>query len=165
MLVLILCPKTGGEVNYKLDCIDRNCNTCSTQKLEQKLQPLSVMENVKWHSWELVRYNNPKTGKVSSKQKLVEKTATPVEFIENVIKEVTILALRLFEARWQQIQFGILSKSLKIKQVMLTADFAENFTYFSQNEIQGAHWMRNSVTVHQTIVNYNCPECPDSIVE
>jgi hypothetical protein len=47
------------------------------------------MENVKWHSWELVRYNNPKTGKVSSKQNLVEKTATPVEFIENVIKEVT----------------------------------------------------------------------------
>jgi hypothetical protein len=43
--------------------------------------------------------------------------------------------------------------------------YAENFTCFSQNEIQGAHWMRNSVTVHPTILNYNSPECPDSIVE
>ena len=48
---------------------------------------------------------------------------------------------------------------------MLTADYAENFTCFSQNKIQGAHWMRNSVTVHPIILNYNCPECPDSIVE
>lgn len=41
---------------------------------------------------------------------------------------------------------------------MVTADFAENFTCFNQNEIQGAHCMRNSVTIHPTIVNYVCPD-------
>jgi hypothetical protein len=71
----------------------------------------------------------------------------------------------LFEARWQQVQFGILSKSLKEKQIIVTADFAENFICFNQNEIQGAHWMRNSVTIHPTIVtcNYMCPD--NQIVE
>ncbi|XP_069115710.1 uncharacterized protein [Argopecten irradians] len=44
-------------------------------------------------------------------------------------------------------------------------DFAENFTCFSQNEVQAAHWAQNSVTLHPVIARYKCPECNDDIIE
>lgn len=90
----------------------------------------------------------------------MENHNSPSIFIQLFLKELKCLAIHLFEARWQQLQFRNLSKSLKPKQVMLTADFVEHFTCFSQNEIQGAHWMRNSVTIHPTIINYRCPKIP-----
>jgi len=52
----------------------------------------------------------------------------------------------------------------QIKQ-FITADFAENYVCFAQNEIQGDHWANDSVTIHPTIVRYQCQECPDSIVD
>lgn len=154
-VALILCPKNGEE--YNLRCIDRACTQCSSKDLENKIQPLLELEEITWQSWDLVQYENHKTGKKSSKRELVEKSDSPEAFINLFIKEVTFLAVHLFEARWQQVQFSKLSKSVKKNQVMLTADFAENFTCFSQNEIQGAHWMRNAVTIHPTIANYKCP--------
>ncbi|XP_052064639.1 uncharacterized protein LOC127704562 [Mytilus californianus] len=46
-------------------------------------------------------------------------------------------------------------------------DFAENFSCFSQNEIQGAHWAKDSVTIHPVIARYQCKnqECYNSMVD
>lgn len=46
-------------------------------------------------------------------------------------------------------------------------DFAENISGFSQNEIQGAHWAKDSVTIHLVIARYQCKnqECNNSMVD
>jgi len=33
---------------------------------------------------------------------------------------------------------------------------------FSQNEIQGGHWAKDSVTIHPAIIIYKCQKCTDS---
>ena len=160
----ILCPKEDDQ-EYRLECIDGECNACSTEYIELKLQPLKDVPLVAYQSWDLVPYVNEKTGKSSSKRELVQREDTPLEFIRKFCEELKFLAIHLFEARWQQLQFRNLSKSIKNKQVMITADFAENYSCFNQNEVQGAHWTHNSVTIHPTIINYRCPDDGEIIEE
>ncbi|CAC5359972.1 unnamed protein product [Mytilus coruscus] len=47
-----------------------------------------------------------------------------------------------------------------MKQLIIVIDFAENYSCFSQNEIQGAHWAKDSVTIHPCVCTYmyNCQE-------
>ncbi|XP_021340435.1 uncharacterized protein LOC110441574 [Mizuhopecten yessoensis] len=156
---LIMCPKVGESQFQDLACIQRTCTTCSAKALEEVLEPLCNKEgHFQFKSWDLVKYHNRKTGKTTSKRELVETSLDPREFIKKMVTDVTFLAKHLFEAEWQQTQIGTLVKHVANKQVVIIADFAENYTCFSQNEIQGAHWMRNLVTVHPTITFYRCPE-------
>ena len=37
---------------------------------------------------------------------------------------------------------------------LVTLDFAENYTFESQDEVQGAHWTNNQATVHPIVIYY-----------
>jgi hypothetical protein len=47
-------------MNYKKVCIDRKCEECGTQKLNEKLLPIQnfFYDNIKWASWERTKYKN-----------------------------------------------------------------------------------------------------------
>ena len=167
-----LCKKQEEEAFHKLTCIDRQCRNCGTEVLRQKLQTLTNANDqvVKWNKWAIVKTVNPKTGKDINKRQEIEVSGSPTDLVSELLTEVEFLSRHLFEAQWQQVQFGILNKSLPDKTVSLTIDFAENYTCFSQNEIQGAHWAKDSVTIHPCIALYRCPrdneivdECIDII--
>ena len=155
-----------------MSCIDRKCDQCGTNLLKEKLKPISNDEVsvVKWNAWGVVKSVNPKTEKEITKRQEVVKSGPPSELVATLIVELESLSVHLFEAWWQQEQFSELGKNFPEKAVVLTIDFAENYTCFSQNEIQGAHWTKDSVTIHPCIALYRCPkdnviidECVDII--
>lgn len=129
------------------------------------LKPLLSEDEIEWSSWDVVKTNNPKTGKEISKRQLVKRQGQPSLLLAQLIKEVDFLSGHLFVAHWQQTQFRQLSKSFPPKSVVITADFAENYSCFAQNEIQGAHWAKDSITVHLTLTQYICPDCPEVVEE
>ncbi|XP_052097320.1 glutamic acid-rich protein-like, partial [Mytilus californianus] len=113
----------------------------------------------------------PKNVKLQNQRKLIQCLC---EYCENVNLKIT--AFNNFAVRknqqqlrinWQQNQFRQLNNRPPEKTVVLTMDFAENFSCFSQNEIQGAHWAKDSVTIHPVIARYQCKnqECNNSMVD
>ncbi|VDI13634.1 Hypothetical predicted protein [Mytilus galloprovincialis] len=44
------------------------------------------------------------------------------------------------------------------KWAVMCLDFAENFTCLWQDEVQGAHWSYDQVTLHPIVSYYNCPK-------
>ncbi|XP_048756194.2 uncharacterized protein LOC125666908 isoform X1 [Ostrea edulis] len=168
-----LCPKGEDKKYHRRDCIDRKCALCGTAILKTQLKDvieINNQEEIKWSKWEVVKTFNRKTNKEVSKRQEVLKSGTPEELIDEIANELDFLSIHLFEARWQQDQFSQLSKEFPEKSVVMTIDFAENYTCFSQNEIQGAHWAKDSVTIHPCVVLYRCPndgeivdECVDIV--
>ncbi|CAC5398487.1 Fibropellin-3 [Mytilus coruscus] len=157
-----LCPKLEAERFHKRDCIDRKCAECGTSKLRNMLDGVMEIEenqpDVKWKRWDIVKTFNHKTKKEITKRQEIEKTGPPTDLLEELLDELGFLSSHLFEARWQQEQFAELSKNFPENSIVLTIDFAENFSCFSQNEIQGAHWAKDSVTIHPCIALYRCPK-------
>ncbi|MEW8341728.1 MAG: hypothetical protein AB2708_17930, partial [Candidatus Thiodiazotropha taylori] len=132
-----------------------------------KLRPLFETDDpaeIKWNKWETVKSLNPKTHKEISKRQEVEKSGSPSDLVNELLIELEFLSLHLFEAQWKQQQFASLNKSLPENSVSITIDFAENYTCFCLNEIQGAHWSKDSMTIHPCICLYKCPK-DDELVD
>ena len=50
-----LCPKDAGD-NPKKQCLDRDCTSCGTDKLDSHLQPLTDAhgdDTISWYRWEV----------------------------------------------------------------------------------------------------------------
>lgn len=133
-----MCPKDGNRY-HKLDCIDRKCNNCGVINLENKLVVLSENEagNISWKKWSMVKRTNPKNNKEMSRRELISVNGLVTDLIEEFCKELEFFSIHLFEAEWQISQFAELKTKLPQNILMLTVDFAENYTCFSQNEVQG----------------------------
>ncbi|KAJ8050292.1 hypothetical protein HOLleu_03436 [Holothuria leucospilota] len=64
----------------------------------------------------------------------------------------------LFQAKWQQGQYYSLCKNPPEKSVVIVMDFAENYSYAMQHEVQSSHWYIAQVTLHPMVAHYQC-EC------
>ena len=76
--------------------------------------------------------------------------------VREFVAEIKTLSVHLFQANWQITQFAELTKKIPAGRAAITIDFAENYTCISQNEVQGAHWAKDSITIHPEIVYYRC---------
>ncbi|OWF48334.1 uncharacterized protein LOC110453200 [Mizuhopecten yessoensis] len=87
--------------------------------------------------------------------------------VEELVSEIGPLAMHLFVASWQYSQFVEIRTNMPNGWIVLTADFAENYRTFYQDEIQSAHWQYQQVTVHTTVAYYRCPprNCKDVVTE
>lgn len=108
---------------------------------------------------------NKRTGKVIKKKELTTFKENTSVLVEEFITELLFLSKHLFEANWQITQFGYLTKNIPLNTVAMAIDFAENYSCTSQNEVQSAHWSKESVTIHPAIVYYRCPDCQDFVEE
>ncbi|CAC5385707.1 unnamed protein product [Mytilus coruscus] len=132
------------------------------------MEPLIIAnEEIKCQKWDFVNVPNHKTGKEIKKRQLVTFFTPAQQLFVQLLDELQFLLYHLFVASWQQNQFRQLNNRPPEKTVVLTMDFAENFSCFSQNEIQGAHWAKDSVTIHPVIARYQCKnqECNNSMVD
>lgn len=75
-------------MNYKKVCIDRKCEECGTQKLNEKLLPFQnfIYDNIKWASWERTKYKNS-AGKESFRMMKVPKEGSFDSFVSQLKTE------------------------------------------------------------------------------
>ena len=85
-----------------------------------------------------------------------------IKRLPSVFKNYSFWYITFLFAQWQSAQFKHLTDHPQEKYVVLTMDFAENLTCFSQNETHWAHWAKDSVTIHPAIIRYKCQKCTDS---
>ena len=70
-------------------------------------------------------------------------------FIRNTINAIT---KNLFLAKCQANFLRAKKESLKANEVIIIRDFAENYQFLVQDEIQSYHWSKEYCTLHQLIV-------------
>ena len=155
-VAISMCPKMPEEHFHKLNCIDRSCTECGSQIFEGMFANVDVGE-VQWNRWELVTHPRD-TGKPVKRRELVEKRGSLQDLLQEFTKEVDFLSCHLFQAQWQIKQFATLRENVPPNALVLTMDFAENYTCFAQHEVQGAHWAKTSCTIHPTVALYRCPD-------
>ena len=146
---------TGDKFN-NLQCVDRKCSQCGTHKITTFLKPLlDVHQNdlSAWQKWGKSHY------KGKPKKALLKLNGTIADLVDELTTELQTFTAHLFTAKWQQVQFSQLIRSPPEKSFILVMDFSENYTCFSQNEVQSAHWSQNQVTLHPMVAFYDCDSC------
>ena len=74
------------------------------------------------------------------------------------MSELETFAAHLFNARWQHYQYQDVTSNVTDNSLVMTMDFAENFSCFYQDKAMSAHWTKNQVTIHPIVTFYACPE-------
>ena len=59
-----------------------------------------------------------------------------------------------FIAKQQSLYFNECKASLKLGEVLVQADFSENYSFVLQDAAQGYHWNNSQATIHPFVVYY-----------
>lgn len=81
-------------------------------------------------------------------------TKTTDVFNSEFTSDVTKLVTHDFIARKQQEHLKYRKKHLLIDEAVVICDFAENFSFVIQDEVQGYHWNQQQCTIHPFVIYY-----------
>jgi hypothetical protein len=81
-------------------------------------------------------------------------SSTLEEFIELTCEKVDALTAHSFIAKSQNAYLKQQKEELQQDQAIIICDFAENFQYVVQDEVQGYHWNKKYCTLHPVSIYY-----------
>ena len=76
------------------------------------------------------------------------------EFVETICEKVEILLSHSFVAKQQATFYNECKSTLKNGEVIVTADFSENYAFVLQDAAQGFHWNNAQATIHPFVVYF-----------
>lgn len=68
--------------------------------------------------------------------------------------DIARLVTHDFIAGKQQQYLKYRKQNLQINEAVVICDFAENFSFFIQDEVQGYHWNQQQCTIHPFVIYY-----------
>ena len=74
------------------------------------------------------------------------------EFVDLLVYSIDNLSTHSFAARSQACQLKSEKESLDTEECIILLDFAENYHYLVQDEVQGYHWNSDQCTLHPAIL-------------
>lgn len=145
-----LCPREVGSEWHSKKCLKGECATCGFQLLplcEREVDPLNTT-TMTWRRFEMVSARtNTKKGDPKKVIRLEYKVTTPREFLLYSEPKIKQFVWHQFVARWQDSQFKNSVQDLKQGEILSLIDFAENYSYKGQSEIQSQHWFSFQCTI------------------
>lgn len=90
----------------------------------------------------------------TDRAELICQSATIDEFIETLCSKLDDITAHSYIARSQAKYLKDLKESLNNEEVIVLGDFAENYQFVVQDEIQGYHWNKQQCTLHPIVVYY-----------
>ena len=99
-----------------------------------------------------------KQWKTTDWSELVNLTETTTDFIDIIIKQLQKLTAHSYIAKCQAVYLTKVKKVLKSNEVVVLGDFAENYQFVVQDEIQSFHWNKTQATMHPIVVYYKINE-------
>ena len=149
----VVCPKGEFEEWHNVKCLYGECGRCGVQKL-----PLCPDEEEgtdgREVEWRRFAYEETlsKKGKVLKKLNLVYKKTAADVFFDYLKPKLQAFVTHNFVARWEDAQFKKSIRSFPKDTVVSVVDFAENYKFEIQNEVQSMHWhsYQVSILVHIT---------------
>ena len=103
----------------------------------------NVIENVTFKQWTAV-----------DRSTLVTLTLPSDEFVDALCEKLETLKTHSFIATQQSKFYEHCKQSLKAGEVVVSADFSENYAFVVQDAAQGFHWNNSQSTIHPFVVYY-----------
>ena len=128
-------------------CYFGKCKQCpghsSVQTLLQKLLDENMIDNVTFKQWVSVDRSTLETF-----------TKTADDFVEYFCDKLLALIPHSFVAAQQSSYFSECKSNLRHGEVVVQADFSENYAFILQDSAQGFHWNNSQATVHPFMIYY-----------
>lgn len=90
----------------------------------------------------------------TDRAELITQIKSTDEFLESLVEKLVALKTHHFTAKTQSQYFQELKEKLTSKECIVLADFAENYTFTIQDEIQSYHWNNQQATIHPFVYYY-----------
>ncbi|XP_071951916.1 uncharacterized protein [Antedon mediterranea] len=121
------CPGRVGVINFLTNC-----------------EEIADVEELTYTQWVSV-----------DRTKLVTLVEPKEEFIENLADKIVKLTRHSFTSKSQSGYMRNLKGTLQpMEEIILQGDFAENYAYVVQDEIQSFHWENSQATLHPFVAYY-----------
>lgn len=152
----IMCPKPPNSEYHAKKCLMGDCSQCGVRKLT--FCPDEIAEDSREVSVKVfmdVGIGQANAGGNEKKRKdLIVQRMKSATFISLFSAHLTSFIKHNFVFRWQAQQFKDCLLKFPSNVVVSVIDFAENYSFKIQNEIQSMHWWSTQVTilVHITYV-------------
>ena len=132
------------------DCYLGKCEVCpGTEPLKQELYSLfdeNMIDSITYKQWTAVDCSSLET--VS-------------DFAESFCEKLEALRSHSFIASQQSKFFDETKSSLKPGEVVVCADFSENYAFVLQDAAQGFHWNNAQATLHPFVIYYRESDIPE----
>jgi len=126
-----------------------NCDDCGVKLLN--LCPLEMSTEggttITWKCFEKFEVGVTSTGEVRKRLSEVHKDTKPGIFIRYLQSKVKVFVKHNFIANWQDVQCREMMRNLPEGVVISHIDFAENYTFQIQNEVQSMYWFSSSISI------------------
>lgn len=145
-----VCPKGEFDIWHKLECLMGDCPHCGFQLLTFCPLELSSSNSftLKWKCFEYYQVGvDARTGKPKKRLKEAFKETAAHVFLSYMEKTVTTFITHNFKARWQDEQCQLMMKNVPEGVVVSHIDYAENYSFAIQNEVQSLYYFSTSVTI------------------
>jgi hypothetical protein len=139
----------AGSEWHKLACLKRKCNHCGFHKLpicDQELDPNNT-STMAWRRFEQVAAGKTKLGDPKTIIRLEYKETNPRAFLAFAKPKIEAFVMHQFVAKWQDSAFKDCLETLREGEVMSLIDFAENYSFKGQDEVQSQHWYNFQLTI------------------
>ena len=92
----------------------------------------------------------------NDRAELVSLTTTVGDFIEDLCGKLDKITAHSYIAKAQATYLKLLKERMVGEEVIVLGDFAENYKFVVQDEIQGYHWNQNQCSLHPVVIYHRC---------
>ena len=163
-----LCQRDKHGFHMK-KCIERKCTLCGSKKLERILkQELQVESRTDWFRFvniaegnlnidaEILTGKNESSPSGTKKMALVRVSGSVGQLVDLLMDDLDKFGWHIFNAFWQDRQYGHAVSNIKEGCIVQVLDFAQNYLCVLQDEAQSMHWVHQQVTLHPVVTFYKC---------
>ena len=128
------------------ECMMHCCTNCPGKNalckfLEKELSDIDPDSQFHYSQWQ-----------TTDRASLVTVTSTCEEYKDTLTSAINAITKHLFLAKGQANFLRAKKESLKANEVIVLGDFAENYQFLAQEEIQSYHWSKEYCTPHPHVV-------------
>ena len=126
-------------------CMVHRCDKCpGTDPLRQHLETsLKEHKQITFQQWQ-----------TTDRSKMVTQSLSVDEFIDLLVGAIDNLTSHLFIAKCQTKYLRQRKEELSDNCALVLVDFAENYSFVVQDEIQSFYWSKSHYTLHPVVVYY-----------
>lgn len=149
LINLLICEKSD---NYK--CMVRLCSTCTDKEEFRKKIVDKIFSNFDLASDKNKEIFYKQWSKEGDRVQLISVTQTVEELIEKSVFIFNDSIYHHYVFKEQSRYLKDLKSNLNENTVIIMMDFAQNYTFVVQDEVQGHYWSRNCCTLHPVVIYF-----------
>ena len=144
-----LMEKIVSDIN-SLTCMLHQCENCPGKQVvndhilkDCETQGYDNADSIKYTAWTQTDISDVITEECQIEQ-----------FTENLTNLIDLLTSHHYIAKHQSKALRLQKEALKADELLITGDFAENYSFFVQYAIQGWHWVNSQATLNPFCVYF-----------